>query len=45
MHQIKKNKIKKNLSRNDFTLRGLHLNIAGKEKMAKLMGENIKKKN
>jgi hypothetical protein len=36
--------IQANLSRNDFTLHGLHLNISGKEKMAELIGENIKKK-
>jgi hypothetical protein len=36
--------IQANLCRNDFTLHGLHLNIAGKEKMAELIGENIKKK-
>jgi hypothetical protein len=35
--------IQANLSWNDFTLHGLHLNISGKEKMAKLIGENIKK--
>jgi hypothetical protein len=35
--------IQANLSRNDFTLHGLHLNISGKEKMAELIGENIKK--
>jgi hypothetical protein len=35
--------IQANLSRNDFTHHGLHLNISGKEKMAKLIGENIKK--
>jgi hypothetical protein len=34
--------IQANLSRNDFTHHGLHLNISGKEKMAKLIGENIK---
>jgi hypothetical protein len=33
-----------NLSGNDFTLHGLHLSISGKEKMAELIGENIKKK-
>jgi hypothetical protein len=37
-------KIHANLSRNDFTLHGLHLNISGKEKMAEVIGENIKKK-
>ena len=31
-----------NLGRNNFTLHGLHLNISGKEKMAELIGENIK---
>jgi hypothetical protein len=35
-------KIQANLSRNDFTLHGLHLNISGKEKMAELIWENIK---
>jgi hypothetical protein len=30
-------KIQANLSRNDFTLHGLHLNISGKEKMAELI--------
>ena len=35
--------IQGNLSRNDFTFHGLHVNISGKEKMAKLIGENIKK--
>ena len=35
--------IQANLSRSDFTLHGLHLNISGKEKMAELIGENIKK--
>jgi len=34
--------INANFSRNDFMLHGLHLNISGKEKMAKLIGENIK---
>jgi uncharacterized membrane protein len=37
--------IQANLSRNDFTLHGLHLRISGKEKMAKRIGENIKKTN
>jgi len=36
--------IQANLSRNDFTHHGLHLNIYGKEKMAKLIRENVKKK-
>jgi hypothetical protein len=36
--------IQANLSRNDFTLHGLYLNIFGKEKMAELIEENIKKK-
>ena len=31
------------LNRNDFTHHGLHLNNSGKEKMAKLIGNNIKK--
>jgi hypothetical protein len=35
--------IQANLNRNDFTLHGLHLNISGKEKIAKLIRENIKK--
>jgi lysophospholipase L1-like esterase len=30
-------------NRNDFTHHGLHLNNSGKEKMAKLIGDNIKK--
>jgi len=34
-----------NLSTNDITLHGLQLNISGKEKMAELTGENIKKTN
>jgi hypothetical protein len=34
---------KANLSRNYFMRHGLHLNISGKEKMAKLIVENIKK--
>jgi hypothetical protein len=37
--------IQANLSRNDFILHGLHLNIFVKEKMAELIGENIKKSN
>ena len=37
--------IQANLRRNDFTLHGLHLNFSGKEKMAELIGENIKKIN
>ena len=37
--------VKANLSRNDFTLHGLHLNISGKEKRAELIGENINKTN
>ena len=36
--------IQTNLSRNNFTLHGMHLNISGIEKMAELIGENIKKK-
>jgi hypothetical protein len=36
--------IQANLSRNDFTLHGFRLNISGREKMAELIGENIKKK-
>jgi hypothetical protein len=35
--------IQANLSRNDFICHGLHLNISGKEKMAKVIRENIKK--
>jgi hypothetical protein len=35
--------VQEKLSRNDFTLHGFHLNISGKEKMAELIGENIKK--
>jgi hypothetical protein len=35
--------IQANLSRNVLTIQGLHLNISGKEKMAKLIRENIKK--
>jgi len=35
--------IQADLSRNDFTRHGLHLNIPGKEKMAKLLGDNIQK--
>jgi len=35
--------IQGNLSRNDFTFHGLHVNISGKEKMAELIGKNIKK--
>jgi hypothetical protein len=31
-----------NLSRNNFTHFGLHLNISGKEKMAELIAKNIK---
>jgi len=37
--------IQVNLSRIDFTLHGLHLNISGKEKMSELIRENIKKTN
>jgi len=35
--------IQADLSRNDFTQHGLHLNISGKEKMAKLLEDNIQK--
>jgi hypothetical protein len=31
-----------NISSNDFTHHGLHLNISAKEKMAELIQENIK---
>jgi hypothetical protein len=31
-----------NLSRNDFTLHGPHLNISGKENIAELIGESIR---
>jgi len=34
--------IQANLFMKDFTLRGLHLNISEREKMAELFGENIK---
>jgi hypothetical protein len=34
--------IQANLSRNHFTLHGLHLNISGKEKISELIGENKK---
>jgi len=37
--------IQANLSRNDFTLHGLHLNISGKGNMAELVGENVKETN
>jgi hypothetical protein len=30
-------------NRNDFTRHGMHLNVSGKEKVAKLIGESIKK--
>jgi len=47
MHKVVKTadnakRIQANLNRNDFTLHGLQLNISGKEKMAKLIEENIK---
>lgn len=35
--------IQANLGRSDFTRHGLHLNLSGKEKMAKLLGESINK--
>jgi hypothetical protein len=35
--------IQADLSRNDFTQHGLHLNFSGKEKMAKLLRDNIQK--
>jgi carboxypeptidase C (cathepsin A) len=31
-----------NLSRSDFTLHGMHMNVSGKEKMVVLLGQNIK---
>jgi len=34
--------IQLNLNRDDFTRHGMHLNLSGKEKVAKLIGENIK---
>jgi len=34
--------IQATLNRNDFTRHGMHLNILGKEKMAKLIGDSIK---
>jgi len=34
--------IQADLSRNYFTHHGLHLNTSGKEKMAKLIGDDIK---
>ena len=37
--------IQANLSRNDFTLHGLHLNISGKGNMAELVWENVKETN
>jgi hypothetical protein len=37
--------IQENLSRNDFTLHGLHQNFSGKGNMAELIGENIKETN
>jgi hypothetical protein len=36
--------IQANLSRNDFTHHGLHLNSSGKEKMANILGESINKR-
>ena len=44
LHKMVKTADNANLSRNDFTLHGLHLNISGKEKMAEVIGDNIKKK-
>jgi hypothetical protein len=35
--------IQTTLSRTDFTCRGMHLNVLGKEKVAKLIGKSIKK--
>ena len=37
--------IQANLSRNDFTLHGLHQNISGKGNMAEVIGENVKETN
>jgi hypothetical protein len=37
--------IQENLSKNDFTLHGLHQNISGKGNMAELIGENVKETN
>jgi hypothetical protein len=34
--------VQTNLNRDDFTRHGLHLNLSGKEKMAKLIRESIK---
>ena len=34
--------IQSNLNRDDFTHHGMHLKLSGKEKVAKLLGENIK---
>ena len=34
--------VQTNLNRDDFTRHGLHLNLSGKEKVAKLIGESIK---
>ena len=34
--------IQSNLNRDDFTRHGMHLNLSSKEKVAKLIGENIK---
>jgi hypothetical protein len=37
--------IQENLSRNNFTLHGLHQNISGKEKVAEFIGGSIKETN
>jgi hypothetical protein len=34
--------IYENLSRSEFTRHGMHLNVSGREKMAILLGQNIK---
>jgi hypothetical protein len=37
--------IQANISRNDFTLHELHLNISGEKKLAELIGENVNETN
>jgi hypothetical protein len=37
--------IQANVSRNDFTLHGLHQNISGNGKMSELIAENVKETN